>query len=695
MDNPLSLFSPETARWFAESVGRPTAVQRDGWPAIAGGGDALVSAPTGTGKTLTAFLWFIDRLNTEAQSNGLPDELRVLYISPLKSLANDIRENLDRPLSGLAAPIRTAVRNGDTPPADRAKMARRPPHLLLTTPESLYLLLTAESGRRMLATVRAVVIDELHALIGTKRGTHLMLSLERLDALAGRRVQRIGLSATIRPLQLAARYLSGGGGQAQIVAPDIEKAIDIRVCAAPPDLRMLPERSVWPEISAAVLHLAERARTVLVFCEGRTTAEKVAMGVNAAAGADIARTHHGSLSKERRLEAERMLRAGELKVLCATSSMELGIDVGEVDVVVQVGCPQRIMSAVQRLGRAGHRPGQVSRMIFYPRTHQDLMLQSFTAQAARDRAIEAAHPPECPLDVLAQHLVSMAAAGGFSVAEGWALIRRCYPYRELSLSRLRQVLAMLAGDYEHADDRPVSPRVHYDRIGGLVSAAPGSRLLALSSGGTIPDRGLYAVVLEDGFTRLGELDEEYVFEARLGDSFMLGTFAWRIVAIERDRVIVRPAPRVNAQLPFWKGDGMDRDYETGQRLGRGYAALNEAHAAGRLERTFLTLTGDADAAANAARYAGEQILAVGMLPTHRVMIAEHFRDESGDHLMMVHSIFGGRVNRGLAMLMKDELERRTGGDVRTWFDDDGILIHLTGGGEIPAHLLTAIDPASA
>ena len=354
------LFSEKTRNWFETAVGAPTEVQRQGWQAIATGEDVLISAPTGAGKTLTAFLMAIDRLCALAERQQLRDEVYVLYISPLKALGNDIRENLQRPIEGLGAPVRAAVRNGDTPPSERQRMSRKPPHILITTPESLYLLLTSKSGRRMLSTVRTVIVDELHAVISSRRGTHLMLSLARLDALCDVPPQRIGLSATIRPLELAAKYLAGEG--TRIVAPRMDKRSDVRVLAATPDLTMLKEGSIWPEICRAVYEASLANRTVLVFCEGRATAEKVAHGVNALGGAGYARTHHGSVSKEQRLEAERELKSGRLKVLCATSSMELGIDVGEVDLVIQVGCPQRISSAVQRLGRAGHRPGEVSRM---------------------------------------------------------------------------------------------------------------------------------------------------------------------------------------------------------------------------------------------------------------------------------------------------------------------------------------------
>ena len=693
MDKALwSLFDESTRRWFEAAVGQPTAVQQAGWPAIASGKNALISAPTGTGKTLTAFLMLIDRLNALARRGQLEERVYAIYISPLKALGNDIRENLTRPIEGLGAPLRVAVRNGDTPASERQKMLRHPPHILITTPESLYLLLTTGNGQRMIGTAETVIVDELHAILNGKRGTHLLVSLARLDALSGRPAQRIGLSATIRPLEVAADFL--GGPDTQIIAPVIEKQTDVRVLAAEPGLDPLPEHSVWPAICREVYEAAQTGRTVLVFCEGRATAEKVASGVNQLGGEGFARTHHGSMAKEQRLEAEKALKAGSLKVLCATSSMELGIDVGEIDLVIQVGCPQRIASAVQRLGRAGHRPGAVSAMRFYPRMRQELLLAAMTADAMKRGEIERLSPPVMCLDILAQHLVSMAAAGDYTVDEALSLLCRCAPYRELTKEQLEAVLRMLAGDDEHDDDRPVSPRVEYDRLHGTVRGSNYSRVLALASGGTIPDRGMYAVYLEDGVTRLGELEEEFVFEARLGDKFFLGAFAWRIVEISRDRVIVRAASPEGAQSPFWRGDGMGRDYETGALFGKMLRDMEEAHHAGRLVRHLTALTGDEDAANAAASWLREQLEAAGCLATDQTLVEEYFEDQSGEHQLMLHCPYGGRVNQGLAVLLRAAAVKRTRGDVRVWYDDDGVLLHVTGA-EVPAALLASLDPDAA
>lgn len=689
--NMRSLFSEKTCIWFEEKFGQPTEVQRQGWKAIASGSHVLVSAPTGTGKTLTAFLMAIDRLNALAEENALSDEVHVLYISPLKALGNDIRENLRRPIEGLNASIRTAVRNGDTTPSERQKMIRRPPHILITTPESLYLMLTSVNGRRMLASVRTVIIDELHAVISSRRGTHLMLSLARLDALCSRQPQRIGLSATIRPLELAAQYLAGEG--TVVVAPVMEKRSKVSVLAAAPEMTRLKEGSIWPEICREVFEASQRCRTVLVFCEGRATAEKVAHGVNVLGGEGYVRTHHGSISKEQRLEAERALKSGELKVLCATSSMELGIDVGEVDRVIQIGCPQRISSAVQRLGRAGHSPGAVSYMDFYPRMRSELLLSAMTAQGMRLGEIEQVEPEEMCMDILAQHLVSMAVGETYTVAEALEICRRCWCYRNLTEDRICRVLRMLAGDDEHDADRPVSPRVEYNRLAQTVTGSNYSKMLALSSGGTIPDRGLFAVMLEDGATRLGELDEEFVFEARLGDKFLLGAFAWTILRIERDRVIVRQSTPEGAQSPFWRGDSMGRSYATGALFGRMLRELQEATEVGNPVRLLKEWTGDTRTALNITDYVREQIEHNGCLATDKTLVVEYFTDEVGDHQLMLHCPYGGRVNQGLAILMRALAAKETGCDVRAWHDDDGVLLHVTGGA-FPELLIERIRPES-
>ena len=547
----MKLFSQPTADWFSDTFGMPTRVQEEAWAAIAKDKDVLVSAPTGTGKTLSAFLIFIDRLNALAAGGDLKEELYLLYVSPLKSLAGDIRENLRRPLDGIPKKagqpeIVAAMRTGDTPQKERQRMIKHPPHILITTPESLYLMLTSKGGQEILRTVRAVILDELHAMIDTKRGAHLMLSIARLEKLSGRKLQRIGLSATIEPLELAAEYLSPES--AVIAAPPMKKQVKIEIVGTVPfgEKRKDP---LWEELAKIVYEQCLSYKSVIAFSEGRRYAEKLAYYVNLLGGEDFARVHHGSLSKEQRMEAEEALRKGKLRLLCATSSMELGIDVGEIDRVLQIGCPRTVSSTMQRLGRAGHNPGKVSVMTMYPRTAPESVYCGITAEIARQGGVEHAAPPAMCLDILAQHLVSMAVGDGYSVDDVMGILCRAYPFRRVTKEDVRAVLRMLAGDYEHSREIPVRPRILYDRIHDRVTGDNYSRMLAVAAGGTIPDKGLYTAKTEDG-VKLGELDEEFVYESQIGDRFLLGAFAWRIMRQDKDTVYVAPAQVEGARLPF-------------------------------------------------------------------------------------------------------------------------------------------------
>ena len=465
MQEIRNLFGQETLEWFQGTLGEPTPVQREAWPNIAKGRHVLVSAPTGTGKTLSAFLVFIDRLKQQAKAGTLKNELYVIYVSPLKSLAADIRENLRRPLQGIDAQeeIMVGIRTGDTPQAERQKMVKHPPHILIITPESLYLMLTGKTGQNVLATAKAIIIDELHALIDTKRGAHLMLSLARLDALCGQPLQRIGLSATIEPLDAAAQYLAPE--EVVIAAPAMEKKIRMDILGPYADLfKGRRKDPVWEELGALVYQYCQGNRSVIAFVEGRRYAEKLAYYVNLIGGDGFARVHHGSLSKEQRMETEMSLRDGRLRLLCATSSMELGIDVGEIDQVLQVGCPRTVSGTMQRLGRAGHNPGRVSVMYFFPRTAAECVSCGMTAQLARQGGVEHVDPPVGCLDVLAQHLVSMAAFKSYELDEVMEMLPRAWPFRHVTREEVKAVLGMLAGDYEHSHDIPVRPRILYDRI---------------------------------------------------------------------------------------------------------------------------------------------------------------------------------------------------------------------------------------
>lgn len=692
--NCLHLFDTETSDWFLGALGEPTPVQAASWPVIAAGSHVLVSAPTGTGKTLSAFLVFLDRLKRKAQAGRLKQELQLIYVSPLKSLAADIRENLNKPLEGIGGQelISIGIRTGDTTSAQRQKMIRKPPHILIITPESLYLMLTSKTGQNVLCTAKAVIVDELHALIDTKRGAHLMLSLARLDVLCKRALQRIGLSATISPLDMAARYLAPD--QVQIIAPPMGKEIRLQVLGSYVDSKKRRKDPVWQELSELVYQYCQGNRSVIAFVEGRRYAEKLAYYVNLIGGEDFARVHHGSLSKEQRQETEQSLREGKLRLLCATSSMELGIDVGEIDQVLQVGCPRTISGTMQRLGRAGHNPGRTSAMYLFPRTPAESLLCGMTAQLAREGKVEQTNPPKGCLDILAQHLVSMAAFKSYQVDDVMEILKRAWTFQGVTKEEVKSVLEMLAGDYEHRREIPVRPRVLYDRIHEKVEGDGYSRMLAISAGGTIPDRGLYTVRTEEG-VKVGEADEEFVYETRKGDRFLLGAFAWKVTQIGRDTVTVIQAPVEGARIPFWKGELKGRSKETGQLFGRMMHSLGQAAQAERLPEALGQMGLDQAACVPAAEYLKRQIAATGVLPSDRVMIAEHFRDQSGNSQLMIHSVYGRRVNAPLALLAARLAEQELGVNVSSVDEEDGFLLFSYADKPLPERLLYRIDPGSA
>lgn len=694
MKDCLQLFSSQTAGWFRERLGKPTQVQEASWPAIAAGGHVLVSAPTGTGKTLSAFLVFLDRLKAQAQEGTLRQELQLIYVSPLKSLAADIRENLRKPLEGIGGQelLSVAIRTGDTTTRERQQMVKRPPHILIITPESLYLMLTSKTGQNVLCTARAIIIDELHALIDTKRGAHLMLSLARLDALCGQPLQRIGLSATIAPLDRAARYLAPE--PVTVAAPSMEKSVQLQILGPYADVRKKRKDPVWQELAALVYQYCQGNRSVIAFVEGRRYAEKLAYYVNLLGGEDFARVHHGSLAKEQRQETEEALREGRLRLLCATSSMELGIDVGEIDQVLQVGCPRTISGTLQRLGRAGHNPSRTSVMYLFPRTAAECVLCGMTAQLARENKVERLNPPEGCLDILAQHLVSMAAFKGYEVEEVMEILPRAWPFRNVTREDVETVLRMLAGDYEHKREIPVRPRILYDRIHGRVEGDGYSRMLAISAGGTIPDKGLYTVRTQDG-VKVGEADEEFVYETQKGDRFLLGAFAWRVTEISRDTVTVVQAPVEGARLPFWHGELKGRNRETGTAFGRILRRLQEAEQQGRLGEALKALGLDESAAGLAESYLQRQIEATGGLPDDKTILLEHFRDQSGHSQLMVHSIFGRQVNSPLALLAARQAQREMGVNVGSVDEEDGFLLYSYGDEAMPEGLLQRVDVESA
>src|SRR5437868_5610100 len=573
---PLAPFSPNTRAWFERTFSEPTPAQTLGWPAIATGKHTLIQAPTGSGKTLAAFLYGIDKLTPEPGQG-----LRLLYVSPLKALNYDIERNLRGPLAGLRSELTVAVRTGDTPQKERQRMLRHPPDILITTPESLFLMLTS-NAREILRGVEALILDEVHAVAGTKRGAHLALSVERLDRLVMSRdpvpgpVQRIGLSATQRPLEEIGRFVSGAR-EIQLVDAGRAKELDLEI-VVPLDDMTVPEEgsynSVWPSIYPEILKLVSEHRSTIVFVNNRRLAERLALRLNELAneGGDepreIARAHHGSVAREQRLEVEELLKKGEIPCLVATSSLELGIDMGAVDLVIQVESPKSVARGLQRIGRAGHELGAVSKGRIFPKFRADLLEAAVVAKQMREGAIEETVIPRNPLDVLAQQIVAICADEEIEVGELHQLVRRAYPFAELSRVQLENVLDMLAGRYPSDEFAELRPRIVWDRTAGVVRGRQGARRLAVTNAGTIPDRGLFGVHLVDGGGRVGELDEEMVYEARAGQVFLLGASSWRIEEITRDRVLVSPAPGVPGAVPFWKGEGVGRPYELGEEIGR-------------------------------------------------------------------------------------------------------------------------------
>ncbi|HEY1564726.1 MAG TPA: DEAD/DEAH box helicase, partial [Gaiellaceae bacterium] len=696
---PLELFRPETRAWFERNFAAPTPAQETGWPAIASGGHVLIQAPTGSGKTLAAFLSAIDRL-TAAPGQGL----RLLYVSPLKALNYDVERNLRGPLAGLRSELRVAVRTGDTPQKERAAMLREPPDILITTPESLFLLLTSRA-RELLRSVETLILDEVHAVAGTKRGAHLALSVERLEALTAQPLQRIGLSATQRPLEEIGRFV-GGGRPIELVDAGVAKELDLEVVVPVEDMREPGEardegyepRSIWPSIYPAVVELVRAHRSTIVFVNNRRLAERLALRLNelAAAGAEgalanqtseIARAHHGSLSREQRTQIEEDLKAGRIPCLVATSSLELGIDMGAVDLVIQVESPKSVARGLQRIGRAGHSLGEVSRGRIFPKFRADLLECAVVAQRMRAGLIEETQIPRNPLDVLAQHVVAICADEEIEVTELHELVRRAHPFADLSRAQLENVLDMLAGRYPSDEFAELRPRIVWDRTAGVVRGRPGARRLAVTNAGTIPDRGLFGVFIagSESASRVGELDEEMVYEARAGQVIVLGASSWRIEEIGRDRVLVSPASGVPGSVPFWKGEGVGRPYELGEAIGK---FARELLAARDPDVPDL----DERAQRNLVTFLREQEKATGALPSDRTVVVERFRDEIGDWRVCILTPFGARVHAPWAMAVAARLRESLGLEVQSIWSDDGIAFHLPDADSPPATDLLVLDP---
>ncbi len=718
--DPLGRFSAITRDWFSSTFAAPTTAQASAWAAIADGDDTLVIAPTGSGKTLAAFLWAIDDL---AATRDRAAGTRVLYVSPLKALAVDVERNLRTPLAGLtrlaerrglpAPTISVGVRSGDTPPALRRRLIAAPPDVLITTPESLFLMLTS-AARETLAGVQTVIVDEIHAIAATKRGAHLALSLERLDDLSqGRPAQRIGLSATVRPPEELARFLSGQS-PTTIVAPPSAKTVELSVQVPVPDMANLANNTLWPDVEARLVDLIESHNSTIVFANSRRLAERLTARLNeihaersgipltpeanprVAGGAPayvmgsgqtfgappvLARAHHGSVSKEQRALVEEDLKRGRLKAVVATSSLELGIDMGAVDLVIQVEAPPSVASGLQRIGRAGHQVGEISRGVLFPKHRTDLLGCAVSVQRMLAGQIETMRVPANPLDILAQHTVAAAALDPLDADRWFDTVRRSAPFATLSRSVFEATLDLLSGKYPSTEFAELRPRLVYDRdnaLGGTLTARPGAQRLAVTSGGAIPDRGLFTVYLASDSekpSRVGELDEEMVYESRPGDVISLGATSWRITEITHDRVLVIPAPGQPARLPFWRGDDVGRPAELGAALGAftGELARLDRDAFGK---RCAGLGFDDYATDNLWGLLEDQRAATRVVPTDTTLLVERFRDELGDWRVILHSPYGLRVHGPLALAVGRRLRERYGIDEKPTASDDGIVVRL-------------------
>ena len=710
-----SLFHPVVTEWFSQTFGKPSPPQEKGWPQIAAGKSVLILAPTGSGKTLAAFLSCLNDLFEQSlaadketfEKNHLGG-IHTLYISPLKALNNDIEKNLQTPLAGIRATakqmqfeapeIRVLVRTGDTPSEVRAKMRQRPPHILITTPESLFIMLTSERAREMYRTVKYVIVDEIHALCDQKRGVHLSLSLERLAHLCRQDFVRIGLSATQRPLERIAAFLGGQTQQprasdlqtsdlsprpVEIIDCGQKKEVDLKIISVVEDYGSLPGDSIWPEITKQLYSLIQQHRTTLIFTLMRAQAEKIAKRLNdwhhqqTQAAEELMQAHHSSLSKEIRLQMEDKLKRGELRALAATSSLELGIDIGSIDCVVQLGSPKSVSRAMQRVGRSGHLISATSKGRFFPLFRHDIGDLAMIVRGMFDSAIEETRVPENCLDVLAQQIVAMVSVDEWNPDALYQIIQQSYCYRQLSRQLFDSVLDMLSGKYPSDDMRELRPKVSWDRVNNKLIARRGARLAAIMNGGTIPDRGYYGVYIADTNIKVGEMEEEFVFESHIGDVFYLGSSEWRITGIERDRFWVTPAHTERPRPPFWRGDSLYRDYETGQRVGEFRRKVQERMVLPEaLNWLMENYAMDRWSAENLLAHFAKQIDLVGTLPTDRQIIVEQFYDEVGDPRLYIHSVFGGKVNAPWAFALQHKMEELTGVEVQSQFDDDGLMLRF-------------------
>lgn len=700
-DSCFQGFHPIVEEWFLNNIGTPSMPQKLGWPAITARNNVLISAPTGSGKTLAAFLKCLDLIFKTKAVDEENEAVQVVYISPLKALNNDIYRNLELPIQGireLAAQkditlpaLDVAIRTGDTSPKERKEMLKKSPDILITTPESLYIMLTTKNARRLFTKVEYLIVDEIHSVVANKRGVHLSISLERLAELSVHQITRIGLSATINPIKKVASYLGGlekieekgnyffKPRKVMIIECDHDKEIELTIEIPVKDLRSLKELTIWPEIFNRLVELIDRNKSTLIFVNNRRHAEQVANGVNKLLHKDLIKTHHGSLSKEVRRQLEEDFKSGEIRCLVATSTLELGIDIGQIELVVQVGAPYTTSQLIQRVGRSGHTLGAVSKGYIIPKTRADLLRAAFIGYEVSQYRMEYTNIPDHCLDVLAQQITSIVSEEERAAAELFALIKGAYSYRDLSYQQFESVLLMLA--YPSPPDEPASlkPRLSYDRISGKISGTKLGRMLALLGAGTIPDKGEYAVYEKGSNLRVGELFEEFVFETRIGERFFLGSSVWKLEGVKKDRVIASQVHGSGGKLPFWVGDQTYWTYETGKRF---------AHFLGELEQNikspdFSTWLEQRcslgfHAAANLTQYIKEQIKEAARLQREDRIICEYFQDEAGSYRMVVHSPFGGKVNGPLAIILHSQLTKLLDSKVEYVYNDEGILYHMIG-----------------
>ncbi|WP_368564006.1 DEAD/DEAH box helicase [Pseudoxanthomonas sp. UTMC 1351] len=694
---PLTTFHPAVANWFQRTFPAPTPAQAAAWPAIRAGRNTLVAAPTGSGKTLTAFLAALDELVRQGlEPGGLPDETTVIYVSPLKALSNDIHLNLEAPLAGIRAElarlglpdveIRTAVRTGDTLPKERQQNLRKPPNILVTTPESLYVLLGSASGRAMLSPVRTVIVDEIHAVAGSKRGSHLALSLERLQALAGRSLTRIGLSATQKPIDEVARFLVGAGGLAE-GAPDCEivdigygKQRDLDLELPPTPLSAVMSNDQWEQVYARVAALVREHRTTLVFVNTRRMAERAARHLGELLGKEAVAAHHGSLAREARLDAEQRLKRGELEVLVATASLELGLDIGDVDLVCQLGSPRSIATLLQRAGRSGHAVGGIPKARLFPQSRDELIECAALLDCVRRGELDALHIPPAPLDVLAQQIVAETASREWDEDELFALVRRAWPYAQLSREDYAAVVKMLAEGFTTRRG-PRAGYVHRDAVHHRLRERKGARMTALMSGGTIPETGDYTVVLEPEAQKIGTVNEDFAVESLAGDIFQLGNASYRILRVEPGRVRVEDAKGAPPNIPFWLGEAPGRSDELSSGVSRLRADIASQISAHGTDTAIQWLTAevglDEEAARQIVDYLAKTVAALGALPTQQRIVMERFFDESGGTQLVIHSPYGSRLNRAWGLALRKRFCRKFNFELQAAATEDAIVLSLS------------------